>query len=826
MKAEILENKKQKEDCTCTHCGEKCREGEIVSGNQSFCCTGCRTVYDIINSNNLCAYYSISDKPGVTQKFEVKEGKFDFLDNSQIQQQLITFQQGHESHVVFFLPQMHCSSCIWLLENLHQLNHNIIQSGVDFPKKEVRIVFDNRVIGLKELAGLLTSVGYEPHIHLADLDGKKQQTMDRKRMLRLGVAGFCFGNIMMLSFPEYFGLERGDADGLISLFTYLNLFLALPVFFFSASPFFISSWKGIKTRFMNIDIPIALAIVITFGRSIFEIISGTGAGYLDSMSGIVFFMLLGRYYQDRTYDSLSFERDYKSYFPVSVLVNDQGKRRMVPLSDLKIGDRMIIRSNEIIPADGLLFFGKGNIDYSFVSGEAIPVSKGIGEVVYAGGKQMGGELEIEVVKEVSQSYLTQLWNKEVFKKDRPEKWQSFVHALSQKFTAILLSITAIAAIYWWMVDVTQVWKVITSVLIVACPCALLLSATFTNGNMLRLLGRHGIYLRNSLVLEGLSEVDHLVFDKTGTLTVNGKADLQWSGVGLLPEQYAIIYFLARQSTHPLSRMLAEGIEKKFEVNTYSFRFSEFSEFPGKGIQAVIDNLPWKLGSAVWVGFDDQDANPNTSKVFIKAGEKLLGHFSFSNHFRDGLEQMTAALGNSFALSVISGDHEGERKNIIRQFGREPEMKFKQSPEDKLRYIEDLQRGGKKVMMVGDGLNDAGALKQANIGVAVSDEMNNFSPACDLLMDANKMIMLPRLIRYAQKGRYVIFGSFVVSILYNLIGIYFSVTAQLSPVIAAILMPASSISIVLFTTSLSYWYGYKTGLFSVEKHIGKMLKNKR
>ena len=809
-----------REEVYCAHCGEKCKEEKIESGQQTFCCTGCRSVYDLINKNNLCEYYSLTEKPGISQKEGIREGKFDFLDDKGVQQKLIVFQNGRETHVVFFLPQMHCSSCIWLLENLHQINSGIFRSDVDFPKKEVRIVYDSSLVGLKDLALLLNAVGYEPHIHLADLEGKRQKKMDRARILRLGVAGFCFGNIMMLSFPEYLGLERGEDAGLISLFTYLNLMLALPVFFYAAAPFFISSWKGIRSRFMNIDIPIALAIVITFGRSIFEIVSGTGAGYLDSMAGIVFFMLLGRYYQDRTYDTLSFERDYKSYFPVSVLVSRNGKRSMVPLSELCIGDRMIIRSQEIIPADGILFFGKGNIDYSFVSGEAIPVSKSIGEIVYAGGKQFGGELEIEVVKEVSQSYLTQLWNKEVFKKDRPEKWQSFVHVLSQKFTAVLLSITLAAAIYWWFTDVTQVWKVVTSVLIVACPCALLLSATFTNGNMLRLLGSNGIYLRNALALEGLSEVDHLVFDKTGTLTVNGKSELRWTGVGLLPAQYAKIYFMSRQSTHPLSRMLSDAIQEKFEVNAYSFRFGEFSEFPGKGIQALIDGSLWKIGSASWVGEKTPDVEPNATRVYVKSGEMVLGYFSFSNQFRTGLESMVNELPGNFGLSVISGDHEGERNNLIRQFGREPIMRFKQNPEEKLAYVEELQSRGKKVMMVGDGLNDAGALKQANIGIAVSDEMNNFSPACDILMDARHLVLLPRLIEYAKKGRYIIFGSFVVSILYNLVGIYFSVTAQLSPVIAAILMPASSISIVLFTTTLSFWLGKKSGIIRAKTDEAK------
>jgi Cu+-exporting ATPase len=258
---------------------------------------------------------------------------------------------------------------------------------------------------------------------------------------------------MMLSFPEYFSLGKADDIGLKTWFSYLNLALSLPVFFYSASEFFISGYKGLRQKFLNIDAPIALAVLITFGRSLYEILSGTGAGYLDSMSGIVFFMLIGRYFQNRTYQTISFDRDFKSYFPLGVsVINTDGTEKQISVSDLKVGDRIKIHNDEIVPADAILFLGKATIDYSFVTGESLPVEKSIGEIVYAGGKQTSGAIELEVVKEVSQSYLTQLWNNEAFKENKKEVKVSFIHRISRYFTYALFSVAIAAAIYWSIND--------------------------------------------------------------------------------------------------------------------------------------------------------------------------------------------------------------------------------------------------------------------------------------------------------------------------------------------------------------------------------------
>jgi P-type Cu+ transporter len=378
----------------CYHCGETNTSFRISLQDKYFCCEGCKMVYEILNENNLCAYYELNENPGVTQRIKIRENKFAFLDDAVIIQKLIQFTDGVQTHMTFYLPQMHCSSCLWLLENIHKLNPGVVTSKVNFVKKEVYLVFDNARTTLRKVVETLTAIGYEPHISLQELDTQKVSTVDRSRLYKLGIAGFCFANIMMMSFPEYFSINGYIEKNIHTTLKYFILALSLPVFFYAASEFFVLAWKGLRNKFLNIDAPIALAILITFGRSLYEIFSNTGSGYLDSMSGIVFFMLLGRILQDKTYQSISFDRDYKSFFPIAVNVKKEDKFIPASVDQLKEGDVIQVYSNELIPADCILSKGKAEIDYSFVTGESAPVYKETGEIIYAGGKQIGGALEL------------------------------------------------------------------------------------------------------------------------------------------------------------------------------------------------------------------------------------------------------------------------------------------------------------------------------------------------------------------------------------------------------------------------------------------------
>ncbi len=795
---------------SCFHCGEKCDES-IHLEEKLFCCEGCKQVYMLLNENNLCNYYDLDKTPGIRAKGKFTGQRFAYLDDAETARRLVQFSSDTQTNVTFHLPQMHCASCVFLLENLHKINPGVIQSQTNFQRKEVLVIFDPRSISLREVVELLAFVGYEPDISLKAVGEKKASKNNRRAIYKIGLAGFCFANIMMLSFPEYFSGGYIEQAGLKALFSYLIFALSIPVLVWCASEFYVSAYKSLRQGILNIDAPIALATIITFSRSYYEILSGTGAGFLDSGTGIVFFMLVGRWFQNKTYDSFSFDRDYKSYFPLGVSILSNGKETNIPVTQLKKGNRIIIRNEEMIPADAILLHGEAQIDYSFISGENVAVTKRAGELVYAGGKQLGAAIELETVNEVSQSYITQLWNNPVFQQ-RKNQERSYIHPWASYFTIVLFSIAAGASIYWYFVNPANIFHALTSVLIVACPCSLLLSATFTYGNMLRLFGRNKLFLKNNSVIESLSKVNTIVLDKTGTITKQEHALIAFSGKTLTHEQLQLIRKVCSQSAHPLSKMIAAQIDYDEAVD---LNLTKFEELKGKGLRALVNGVEVGIGSANFIfnTTDNTVANLQETQVHVLIGDAYLGYYKFKNSYRDGLVPVIQALQNDgYELHVLSGDNDAEKDKLNQLFKGKAQLKFFQNPQDKLNYISQLQQNPKRnVLMIGDGLNDAGALMQSNVGIAVSDNTALFTPACDAIMDGSSFSKLGGLIRFAKAGKTIVTGSFILSILYNIVGESFAVSAHLSPMVAAILMPISSISIVLYVTLVSSWSAHRKGL---------------
>lgn len=763
----------------------------------------------MLNENNLCSYYDLSKKPGIKAKGKFISGRFAYLDDESIVQKLAQFSSDEQVNITFSIPQMHCSSCIYLLENLHRIEPGITRSQTDFQKKEVFIIYNPRQMTLRKVVELLGFIGYEPYISLKDTESKKKNSFNRKQIYKIGVAGFCFSNIMMLSFPEYFSSGNIEQAGLKETFSWIIFALSLPVLLFSAGEFFVSAWKGLRQKFLNIDAPIALAIVVTFARSYYEIISGQGAGYLDSGTGIVFFMLIGRWFQNKTYDSFSFDRDYRSYFPLGVSVLENGIEKNVPVTQLKKGSHILLRNEEMVPADAILTRGVANIDYSFVSGENTPVEKRKGELIYAGGKQMGSAIELEIIKEVSQSYITRLWNNEVFNSKKNEE-KSFIHPWSRYFTIALFTVAMSAFIFWSVYDSSKILPAVTAVLIVACPCSLLLSATFTYGNMLRIFGKNKLYLKNASVIESLAKINSIVFDKTGTITQTNAAVVNYEGLPLSEKELAIIKTVSRQSSHPLSRIIASSIDTVPEKLLIPTRFKEYT---GQGLEAIVQDVPVKMGAAGFVQAENQILSHDTgTSVHISLDRIHMGRFSVQNQYRKGISEMIGRLRKSFNdLYVLSGDNNAEKQNLQKIFGTETQLRFNQSPQEKLDFIKGLQQQNKAVLMLGDGLNDAGALMQSNVGFAVSENSAQFSPASDAIVDGDKVQLLDKFIAYARAGKKIVTASFILSILYNIAGLSFAVQGILSPMIAAILMPASSSSIVLFVSLCSSFIARKRGL---------------
>ncbi len=784
-------------DPTCYHCGDECGKSYVQFDDKDFCCNGCKTVYEIFTSNGLSTYYEIEGKAGTTPN-EIRQ-KYDFLDNQEIVQKLVEFNEEGVQVVSLSIPTIHCSSCIWVLENLNKLHSAIKVSQVDFPKKTIRVTYKTEDFSLKALVLLLGSIGYEPYISLEEYN-KKAKKVDRSLIYKLGVAGFAFGNVMLFSFPEYFEVEEFWLDQYKQVFRWLMFAFSLPVGFYASQDYFISAYKGIRSKLLNIDVPIALGILVLFLRSTVDIVFDLGSGFFDSLTGLVFFLLFGKFFQQKTYAYLSFERDYKSYFPIAVTrLKQNGEEENIQIYNIEVGDRVLIRSHEIIPVDCILIKGTAEIDYSFVTGESEAVFKESGEKLFAGGKQLSGVLEVEVLKSVSQSYLTQLWGNSIFAKDKASQFQTLTDSIGKRFTIAVLSIATLATAFWLIFDPSLALNVFTSVLIIACPCAIALAAPFTLGNMLRIFGKHKFYLKNTNVIERLSKIDIAIFDKTGTLTTNVKDTIHYEGMELTEEETALLKTTLRASNHPLSRSLYT-ILKSNAIMT----LEEFQEHTGKGIEGKYKEHSIKVGSASYVGESKSNALTNTS-VYVSADEDFKGRFVFKNTYRDGMSQIFDELATDLELGILSGDNDGEKAQLEKVLPEKTTMLFDQKPENKLEYIRHLQEKH-KVLMVGDGLNDAGALAQSDVGLAVSENINVFSPACDGILDASKLRMLPKFIQLSKKSIRIIKMSFLLSLCYNVVGLYFAVTGQLQPVIAAILMPLSSISIVVFTTLATNYLG--------------------
>ena len=818
----------------CFHCGEPCPDPNLTKDDNAFCCRGCLFVHDLLAESGLGQFYDLSRHPGVRIRRPAKREQWGYLDDPALQQQLLDFTDGKVSRVTFRVPSIHCVACVWLLENLYRLQPGVGRSQVNFPRRELTITFATEKVPLSDLVALLVSIGYEPVLTLGELEKQKRDPARKRQWLQVGIAGFAFGNIMLLSLPTYIGLDSLSGPLFKVISGYLSLALAAPVLLYSASDYWRSARLSLRQRVLTLDVPITLGLAALYAQSAYEVVLGRGNGYLDSLAALVFFLLCGRVFQQKTHDRMAFDRDFKCFFPLSVTRLTEGGEESIAISNLRVGDRLLLRNAELIPADGRLLSGPAFIDYSFVTGEAEPVAKAAGDYLYAGGRQIGGAIQIETVKAVSQSHLTSLWNHEAFQKERESSLNTLTNRYSRRFTVIVIAVAVGAAVFWVAAgDAGRALKAFTSVLIVACPCALALAAPFALGTAQRLLARMQVFVKNTLVIERMAQVNAIVFDKTGTLTAGAaegvtfcrkaesrkqKAEMEQglqssaaAGGELSNAEETWVGSVARHSTHPQAVRIAPSLADKHLAEPVE----GFAETPGCGIEGSVQGHEVRLGSRAWlercgVPMPESPQQPG-SVVCLAIDGTLRGAFVLANAVRPETDQLLRGLGGRYELALLSGDNEKEQERFRSLFGRDAAMHFNQSPLDKLGFIRQLQESGRSVMMVGDGLNDAGALKQSDVGVAVIEKAGAFSPASDVILEAGRVPRLAAVLALARKATQIVRLSFGISAVYNLAGISIAAAGILSPVICAILMPVSSISVVLFACGATNLAAKRAGL---------------
>jgi P-type Cu+ transporter len=808
----------------CRHCGSDCGSEPVRAGRDVFCCHGCASVFAILNTHGLSHYYECEATPGVSQRAAEPRplDRFAAFDDPAVAASVRLFDDGQIAGAVFAVPDLHCGACVWLLERLWRVDEGVMRAEADLVRRTVQVWYRPERLSLREVAERLASIGYEPVIDTpadpsqAQPAARAAAKSRRTLYLQIGVAGFAFGNAMIFSIPRY--AQGGAIEPFLqTFFNALNLALAVPVLVYSASGYFTAAWRAIAARTMTLDVPVALGLAVLFARSVADIVTGRDAGFVDSFTGLVFVLLLGKLFQQKSIDRLSFERTFRSFLPLSVQVEGPHGPRPTAVDRIVPGDRLVLRAHEVVPVDAQLLDQDGCIDYAFVTGESTPVALRHGATVQAGGRVVGNRLHLLACSRASDSRLATLWTNPAFSTTKASAFASLSTRFSIGFTVIAVGLACVGAWVWWP-DADMAVQVFTAVLIIACPCALTLAAPIALGTAMEMLSRHGLYLRRPSVALELAQVDAIAFDKTGTLTMT-RAGVAVVHQGLTADEWRVARRLAAESVHPVSRAIAGasatgGADAGTGTGTgagdtpIAGIVSSFRETAGQGIRGRVDGHDVAIGTAEFVSRQVGRIVPAGDTTIVAIDGRACGRVWIGGVPREGMAEAVGTLRLSHSIHLLSGDHAAEAERWRPVFGER--MSFRQSPEQKLAFITTQRAAGRRVLMIGDGLNDAGAFAAADVGLAVCEASACIVPACDALIDGSHLRELPSLLRYASRVTPVIAACFIVSLLFNAIGLTLALTGALTPLAAAILMPVSSLTIIALSAGGMRWYARGLG----------------
>jgi len=784
-----IEAQVQNDERGCAHCGAA--SATLTVFNRKFCCDGCARVYEILRSQNLLEYYDFAEAKPSSLK-NAAPSDFCYTDGDWFKKTFTATLSGNRYSMQLKLPAIHCAACVWLLEKLPEMLSGVLGARINYLRKELTVVADSS-LAVSRLVQFIADLGYTPDFKPESAQSRALSQYDKGLLKRMAVAAFGFGNAMLFSFPEYFS-ERLEERFQLT-FMLLNVSLAVFILYYSAGEFFTNAWHALRRKKIIIDLPIAIGIAAMFARSLNEIRHGVSSGYFDTFAGLIFFLLIGRYVQSRSYTWLAFERDNLLFLPLAVRVKKGELENVTAVQDLRVGDTIRLLNGEISPTRCRVLSSHGSADYAFTTGEAYPVALAEGDIFEIGGRVIGHSLELEVIEPVDQGRINRIWESaSAVKEDASFSAESsFADRMLPYFTVAVVGTAISGFLYWFSFDSSKAWNVFSAVLVITCPCALAMSKPFSFFTTQNVLGRAGLYLKCAAVVEKFFAIRQIIFDKTGTITAAGAFNVEFQGEALNPDAAIAFGALARESSHPLSRAIS-GSE--------SAEISDFHEYPGHGISGCIDGFVYLLGSQRFLQAQGVEVSTSlqaatASAVHAVVGAHYLGAFMVQNKSRESLSEIMAELSHNYKLGLISGDGESERERFVKIFPKDSPMHFNASPTAKAKLIDELQKSS-PVMMLGDGLNDAEALGVAHLAIALSEDRANFSPSSDAILDAKSFHKLPVLLAQARQAKTTAIIAYVISFGYNIFGVSVALTGSLTPLFCAILMPLSSLSVIGFT----------------------------
>ncbi|MBV7408515.1 heavy metal translocating P-type ATPase [Maritimibacter sp. DP1N21-5] len=691
---------------------------------------------------------------------------------------------GEAKRIMLSLPTAHCAACIVGVESGLATQPGVRSARVNLTLKRATVEADQG-IEAEELAAYLTSIGYEAYeLDAGALSATETDKRSKDLLMRLGVAFFGMMNVMLLSVAVWSGASDATRD----MFHWVSAGIALPIVAFSAQPFFISAWSALRVKRLNMDVPISLAILLASGMSVYEVMNHGENAYFDAAISLTMFLLAGRYLDHRTRAVARSAAEELAALEVPRAHRIVGDRdEVVPVAELAIGDLVRVTPGNRVPVDGMVETGESEVDRSLLTGESLPVFAGPGAMVNAGEHNLTGPLTVRVAAAGKDSSLHRMADLVAIAETARNKYTSLADKAAA-FYAPVVHLLALAAFVVWLVisggDVRLALNIAVATLIITCPCALGLAVPAVTTAASGRLFKRGMLLKSATAMERLAEVDHVVFDKTGTLTEGNPTP---DNLGdHTDEDLAVAVALAQGSAHPLARAIASHAGVPAAV------VSSVREVPGHGIEALHDGQEVRLGRAEWVGA----AQIGRTATYLKIGKRPAVAFTFTDALRDGAgEAVTALKAAGYGVTLVSGDAQAAVRDVAHRLGIE-DYRSGMLPEGKVAVLEALAAEGKRVLMVGDGLNDTAALAAAHVSISPASALEAARVVSDIVLLGKSLAPLPDTLATAKKATRRIKENFGVAVVYNAVSIPLALIGLATPLSAALAMSTSSIIVSL------------------------------
>lgn len=692
-----------------------------------------------------------------------------------------------EARIMLSLPQVHCAACISAVERELAHTTGVRSARVNLTLKRVSIEA-NPEIEADDMISALAGIGYEAHeLDAGTLRATETNKRGRELLMRLAVAGFAMMNVMMLSVAVWAGAQETTRE----LFHWVSAAIALPAIAFSAQPFFTSAWAMLKVRRLNMDVPISLAILLASAMSFYEVTQGGEHAYFDAALSLTFFLLAGRYLDHRTRAIARSAAEELAALEVPRAERIDGQDAVtVPIAELVVGDLVRVKPGGRMPIDGVVVTGQSELDRALLTGETVPVFAGPDSVVSAGEVNLTGPLTVRVTAAGKDTSLHRMADLVAMAESSKNRYTTLADKAAGIYAPGVHLLAFVAFIGWMIVsagDLRMSLNIAVAVLIITCPCALGLAVPAVTTAASGRLFRKGMLIKDATALERLAEVDTVVFDKTGTLTQGQPQLTNLADFARRDQEIALA--LSQASSHPLAISLAAAA---LDAGVQPATVTELVEVPGYGIQGLWNETRVRLGRAAWVGVK---AGPKTA-TYLQIGADAAHGFTFNDRLREGAQQAVTALKNQgMSLLLLSGDAPAAVEELANRLGFEA-WSAEALPQDKAARIAQLSKSGAKVLMVGDGLNDTAALAAAHVSISPATALDAARVASDIVLLGNDLSPMGDAIVIARKARKRILENFGVAAGYNMIAVPIALLGFATPLMAALAMSASSITVSL------------------------------